>query len=176
MRKIGGHLCDYRPHTPGIIGDHVSRGLVLFDILYFVWQKKTLLSAVEYVLYATAAVQAAGILMRWGISYRLGRGHVPLSNYYESLIFFSWSLSVFMICMRKRRLYPVITFIAAGISLMLMAYASPAPGVERGIQPLIPGLAEQLAAYPRYNLLSWIRGICRFFYMRGPVFFSDRVG
>ncbi len=78
--------------------------------------------------------------MRWAHSYRLGIGHIPLSNYYESLIFFSWSVSVLMICMRKRRRYPVVTFISAGMSLALMAYASLSSGVERAIQPLIPAL------------------------------------
>jgi ABC-type transport system involved in cytochrome c biogenesis permease subunit len=115
-------------------------GLFFFHILYFVWKKRALLTALQYVLYATVVIQTAGILMRWALSYRLGIGHAPLSNYYESLIFFSWSISVFMVGMRKRRLYPVITFIAAGIALALMAYASLSPGVERGIQPLIPAL------------------------------------
>ena len=148
-------------------------GLVFFHILYFVWQKKTLLSAVQYALYATVAVQAAGILVRWAISYRLGIGHVPLSNYYESLIFFSWSLSVFMICMRKRRLYPVITFIAAGISLMLMAYASLSPGVERGIQPLIPALQSNwlhihvITCFLGYAAFA-VSFICGVLYFFGP--------
>ena len=131
-----------------MITDHALLGvatimylaLFFFHIVYFVWKKKALLTALQYVLYATVVVQTAGILMRWALSYRLGIGHAPLSNYYESLIFFSWSISVFMVGMRKRRLYPVITFAAAGISLTLMAYASLSPGVERGIQPLIPAL------------------------------------
>ena len=35
---------------------------------------------------------SAGIIMRWVESYRLGIGHAPLSNMYESLIFFAWTL------------------------------------------------------------------------------------
>jgi len=146
-------------------------GLFFVHILYFTWQKKALLSFAQYALYGTVIVQAAGMAMRWALSYRLGIGHVPLSNYYESLIFFSWSISVFMICMRKRSLYPVITFIAAGISLLLMAYASLSSGVEKGIQPLIPALQSNwlhihvITCFLGYAafVVSFICGVLYFF-------------
>ena len=146
-------------------------GLFFVHILYFTWQKKALLSFAQYALYGTVIVQAAGMAMRWALSYRLGIGHVPLSNYYESLIFFSWSISVFMICMRKRSLYQVITFIAAGISLLLMAYASLSSGVEKGIQPLIPALQSNwlhihvITCFLGYAafVVSFICGVLYFF-------------
>src|SRR5210317_1425508 len=36
----------------------------------------------------------AGIVMRWVESYKLGIGHAPLSNLYESLVFFAWTAGV----------------------------------------------------------------------------------
>lgn len=38
------------------------------------------------------AGNTAGIILRWVESYRLGIGHAPLSNLYESLIFFAWTI------------------------------------------------------------------------------------
>ena len=36
--------------------------------------------------------QSLAILLRWIESYELGIGHAPLSNLYESLIFFAWTI------------------------------------------------------------------------------------
>ena len=33
-----------------------------------------------------------GIVLRWVESYQLGIGHAPLSNLYESLVFFAWTI------------------------------------------------------------------------------------
>lgn len=109
-------------------------------ILYFAARKKWLTTAIWYTIYAALAVHTAGIALRWAESYGLGIGHVPLSNNYESLIFFSWSIFLLLIVMRKRLSYPVITFIATLASLFFMSYASLWPSVERNIQPLIPAL------------------------------------
>lgn len=37
-------------------------------------------------------IQTFAIILRWVESYRLGMGHAPLSNLYESLIFFAWTI------------------------------------------------------------------------------------
>ncbi len=114
--------------------------LFFIHILYFAARRTGIMSVAWYLLYATLIIQAAGIGMRWAESYRLGIGHAPLSNYYESLIFFSWSIGFLVVVMKKRLYYPVITFVATAMALALMAYASLSPGVNRGIQPLIPAL------------------------------------
>ncbi|RPJ54640.1 MAG: c-type cytochrome biogenesis protein CcsB, partial [Dehalococcoidia bacterium] len=108
--------------------------------LYFAVKKARVMAVAWYVLYATFAIQTAGIALRWAESYRLGIGHAPLSNYYESLIFFSWSISLFLIIMKKRFSYPAITFVATAGSLFFIAYASLSPAVARSIQPLMPAL------------------------------------
>ncbi len=123
-----------------ILGVSTILYLALFFlyILYFTAGKKGILRIAWYGLLATFTMQAAGIGLRWAESYQLGMGHAPLSNYYESLIFFSWTISLIMIVMRKR-LYPVITFSGATASLALMACV-PFPRGGAGDQPLIPAL------------------------------------
>ena len=39
-------------------------------------------------------LNASGIILRWVESYRMGIGHAPLSNLYESLVFFSMTIAV----------------------------------------------------------------------------------
>jgi ABC-type transport system involved in cytochrome c biogenesis permease subunit len=161
-----------------ILGISTILYLALFFlyIVYFAAGKKGILRIAWYCLLVTFAIQTAGIGLRWVESYSLGMGHAPLSNYYESLIFFSWSVSLFVIAMR-RRLFPVITFAAATASLALMAYASLFPGIERGIQPLIPALQSNwlhvhvitcFLAYAAF-LVSFTCGGLYFFESRGIV-------
>ena len=52
----------------------------------------------------------AGIGMRWLESYKMGIGHAPLSNMYESLVFFAWSIVL---------LYIVLEFIYKNIAFQL---------------------------------------------------------
>ena len=40
-------------------------------------------------------INTAGIGLRWVESYQMGIGYAPLSNMYESLVFFSWSIAIF---------------------------------------------------------------------------------
>jgi ABC-type transport system involved in cytochrome c biogenesis permease subunit len=40
-------------------------------------------------------VETTGIIFRWTESYAMGYGHAPLSNMYESLIFFAWCIVLF---------------------------------------------------------------------------------
>ena len=55
-----------------------------------------------YVTFTGAVSHTVGIAMRWMESYRLNMGHAPLSNLYESLIFFAWTIAViYLIIIRK---------------------------------------------------------------------------
>jgi len=115
--------------------------LVFFlHILYFSLKKEKALSVIWITLYGTICIHTLGLVLRWTESYRMDIGHVPLANFYESLIFFAWSVTFMLIVMRKRIPYPVITMCASLASLFLMGYASISPSVDRSIQPLIPAL------------------------------------
>ncbi|MEI6154729.1 MAG: cytochrome c biogenesis protein CcsA, partial [Deltaproteobacteria bacterium] len=73
-------------------------------------------------------------------SYRLGIGHAPLSNFYESLIFYAWCIGFVLVILKKRLTFPIITMMASLIAVGFMGYASISSSVERKIQPLIPAL------------------------------------
>ena len=83
---------------------------------------------------------AAGMIMRWVESYRLGIGHAPLSNMYESLVFFSWTIVVIYLVIERRYKSRIIGAFVTPIAFLAMAYASLSPNVSDRIQPLVPAL------------------------------------
>ena len=83
------------------------------------------------------AGHSAGIILRWIESYRLGIGHAPLSNLYESLIFFSWAIILLYLLVEWRIGNKTIGAFVTPIAFLAMAYSSFS---EDAIQPLIPAL------------------------------------
>ncbi len=84
--------------------------------------------------------QSAALVIRWKTSYDLGMGHVPLSNFYESLIFFAWTIVLLYLLMEKRLNNRSIGVFVMPVVFLIMAYASIAPGISNRIEPLIPAL------------------------------------
>jgi cytochrome c-type biogenesis protein CcsB len=81
-----------------------------------------------------------GLILRWVESHKLGIGHAPLSNLYESLIFFSWTIILFYLLMEWRIKNRSIGVFVTPIAFLALAYASFSDNVRSGIQPLIPAL------------------------------------
>jgi len=81
-----------------------------------------------------------GIGFRWVESYKLGIGHAPLSNLYESLIFFSWSIIMLYILVEKRTRNKSIGAFVTPLAFLSLAYASFSDNIKDGIQPLVPAL------------------------------------
>ena len=70
---------------------------LLCTVLYLsgtIFRFKPLLTAGSIAGAATLLMQTAGIGLRWVESYRMGYGHAPLSNMYESLVFASWAIMI----------------------------------------------------------------------------------
>ena len=89
---------------------------------------------------AGLAGHTAGIILRWIQSYRLGIGHAPLSNLYESLIFFAWTVILLYCLVEWRTKNKSIGVFITPIAFLAMAYASYSPGINSRIQPLVPAL------------------------------------
>jgi cytochrome c-type biogenesis protein CcsB len=99
-------------------------------------------------IYKLAAISAwvglvgnlAGIILRWVESYQMGIGHAPLSNLYESLVFFAFTLAVLHVVIELRYRNYVIGAFVMPLAFLAMAYASMSPNISDRIQPLIPAL------------------------------------
>jgi cytochrome c-type biogenesis protein CcsB len=86
------------------------------------------------------AGQTFAIALRWIESYQLGIGHAPLSNLYESLIFFAWTLILLYLVVEWKTKNRTIGTFVTPLAFLAMAYASYSPGISSRIQPLVPAL------------------------------------
>ncbi|MCK5231795.1 MAG: c-type cytochrome biogenesis protein CcsB, partial [Desulfobulbaceae bacterium] len=69
-------------------------------------------------------MQTAGIGLRWVESYDMGYGHAPLTNMYESLVFFSWSIILFYLGLELKFKNRIIGAFATPFAVASMALAS----------------------------------------------------
>jgi len=85
-------------------------------------------------------VQTAALGLRWKESYDIGIGHAPLTNMYESLVFFAWCTTLFYIFLEIKFKARVVGAFVMPFAVAAMAYASFAKGINQQINPLIPAL------------------------------------
>jgi len=124
----------------------------IFSITTFVYGAAALLYIIAWVfkkplpgklatitLAVAACGNLAGIGLRWVESHQMGIGRAPLTNLYESLIFFALTIAVIYLFMEFKYKIRILGAIAAPIPFLAMAYAS-LPKINTDIQPLIPAL------------------------------------
>jgi cytochrome c-type biogenesis protein CcsB len=112
-------------------------------VLYFVFlafRSNRLGKVATGAAWVTLLIQTAAILLRWVESYQMGYGHAPLSNMYESLVFFSWCIALLYLLWERKLKSRAIGPFALPFAFAFNAYASLAPGVSAKIDPLIPAL------------------------------------
>jgi cytochrome c-type biogenesis protein CcsB len=84
--------------------------------------------------------QTIAIILRWVTSYRMGIGHAPFSNLYESLIFFAWTIMFLYMIVEWRTKNKTFGTFVTPLAFLALAYASFSPNISSHIQPLIPAL------------------------------------
>jgi cytochrome c-type biogenesis protein CcsB len=112
---------------------------VLYFALFIFQNRKIGLIGLGLAVFGIVA-QTAGLALRWQESYTLGIGHAPLTNMYESLVFFSWCAAIFYVLMELRFKTAIIGAFVMPMPFAAMAYASFAKGIDQKISPLIPAL------------------------------------
>jgi cytochrome c-type biogenesis protein CcsB len=116
-------------------------GLAGFLYLFaWVFRKPGAAQAAFGAAVAGLAGNIGGFILRWVETYALGYGHAPLSNLYESLVFFAGCTTLTFLVIERRYRNPTIGAFSAPLSFFIMAYASLSPNVSDRIQPLIPAL------------------------------------
>jgi len=93
-----------------------------------------------FVLLAGFTGNTLGIILRWVESYRIGYGHAPFSNMYESLVFFSWTVAALYLFVELKYRERIIGVFATPLIFLAIAYASLSPSISDKISPLIPAL------------------------------------
>lgn len=121
----------------------VTLGYGVAAILYlasWIFQKPFPGQLAKWAAIITVIGNLTGFFMRWAESYRLGIGHAPLSNMYESLVFFALTIGVIYLFVEYRYRKPIIGAFATPIAFLAIAYASLNPNISDRIQPLVPAL------------------------------------
>jgi cytochrome c-type biogenesis protein CcsB len=85
-------------------------------------------------------IQTVALGLRWYESYQIGIGHAPLTNMYESLVFFAWCTTIFYIYLEYRYKASVVGAFVMPLAVAAMAYASFASRINQEISPLVPAL------------------------------------
>lgn len=95
--------------------------------------------------FAGFIIQTVAIGLRWKESYALGHGHAPLSNLYESVVFFSWTIILIFGLIDLKYKYRVVGAFVVPFALLGMAWAQ--LGLNSGIEPLVPALQSNWLLY-----------------------------
>lgn len=116
----------------------------LAGVLYlFAWifHNKKAAGLATWVALAAFIGNTASIALRWFESHSMGSGYgyVPLSNEYESLAFFAWTIAVIYLVVERRYKNKAIGSLVMPLACLALAYASLGASGKQ-IQPLIPVL------------------------------------
>lgn len=111
-----------------------------FYFAHWIFKKRFFGTLGTWIAFIGVAGNIGGIIMRWVESYQLGIGHAPLSNMYESLVFFAGAIVIIYIFIERKSKNPIIGAFATPIAFLAMAYASMSPNINDRIQPLVPAL------------------------------------
>jgi len=113
-------------------------GSAVFYIFKIVTGREFWGSLASIIAFIGLIAETVGIILRWFESYKMGIGHAPLSNLYESLIFFSWTIVLLYLIIEWRIKSRNLGAFVIPFAFLSMAFAS--LSVKSGIQPLIPAL------------------------------------
>nr|HID58725.1 c-type cytochrome biogenesis protein CcsB [Desulfobacterales bacterium] len=111
-----------------------------FYVATWVYKRTTFGMVARIITITGFACHSIGMIMRWVESYQMGIGHAPLSNLYESLVFFSWTIILIYLIIEFRYKNQIVGAFVTPFAFLAMAYASLSPNIETRIQPLVPAL------------------------------------
>jgi cytochrome c-type biogenesis protein CcsB len=132
-------------------------------------KRETIARIGTWVCIAAAVVSTVAIGTRWAESYRLGIGRIPVTNLYESLVFFAWSVNLFYLLVEWK--YKSWTFGAfvmpIAFGTMLFAFTN-----ESSIEPLVPALqsywlhAHVITCFVGYAAFAVSAGVATMYLMK----------
>ncbi|RPH37803.1 MAG: c-type cytochrome biogenesis protein CcsB [Desulfobulbaceae bacterium] len=112
----------------------------LLYVFLLVFKTPRLGSIATFFTVIAFSIQTAGIGLRWVESYQMGIGHAPLTNMYESVVFFSWTIIAFYLAIEWNSQARSIGAFSVPLAFLAMAYASFSSNINKTISPLVPAL------------------------------------
>jgi len=120
--------------------------LVLY-ICYLAFKKDGIGKTASFVTMAGFAIQTIALFLRWRESYQMDIGRVPLSNLYESLVFFTWSTVLIYLLVEFKYKTRAFGAFVMPVAFIALAFLSVAPGISKDITPLVPALKSDWLFY-----------------------------
>jgi len=112
----------------------------VFYLSAWIFHKKQLYRWATWIVAAGITGNTAGFVLRWLESYQMGIGRIPLSNLYESLVFFALMIALIYYVIESKYGHQTIGAFALPLATLSMAYASLSSSLNDRIQPLLPAL------------------------------------
>ncbi|WP_457575459.1 c-type cytochrome biogenesis protein CcsB [Desulfomarina sp.] len=112
----------------------------LLYVAIFVFKAPRLGTPATVFTFVAWVIQTGGLILRWKESYGLGFGHAPLTNMYESVVFFAWVIIILYLAIEWKFKTKVIGAFAVPFAFLAMAYASFSTDISKTINPLVPAL------------------------------------
>ena len=126
--------------------------MVLY-ISYLAFRKEGIGKIASIVTMTGLAVQTIALFLRWRESYQMDIGRVPLSNLYESLVFFTWStVLIYLVVEYKYKTRAFGAFVLP-VAFLALAFINVA-GISKDITPLVPALKSNWLFY--HVLISFL--------------------
>ncbi len=119
--------------------------MVLY-ISYLAFRKNSVGLAATIVTIFGFIVQTAALLLRWYESYQMDIGRVPLSNLYESLVFFTWSTVLIYLVVEWKYKTKAFGAFVMPVAFLALAFINVA-GISSDITPLVPALKSNWLFY-----------------------------
>jgi len=129
---------------------NLSMGIYLvcfLGYLIFTTSQNRLVGSISTVLLTIGLVlHSGGLVSRWLETHQTGYGYVPLSNMYESLIFFSWTIVLVYLILELIYRQKIIGVFVTPFAFLAIALTSIIPGIDAKISPLVPALQSNWLA------------------------------
>ena len=128
----------------------------------------------SFISLAGLIIHTFALILRWFESYKMGIGHAPLSNLYESLIFFSWTIVLLYLVIEWKIKSRNLGAFVVPFAFLSIAYASFSPDVNSRIQPLIPALQSNwlishvITCFFGYASFTIACGFALIYLLKGP--------
>jgi cytochrome c-type biogenesis protein CcsB len=123
---------------------NISMGIYLLCFLLYLisgaFRTKTVGIVSTFAMVTGLVIHSVGLVFRWMETHQTGYGYVPLSNMYESLIFFSWTIILIYLILEFKYKQRIIGAFVTPFAFLAIALTSIAPGVQVKITPLVPAL------------------------------------
>jgi cytochrome c-type biogenesis protein CcsB len=119
---------------------------IVLYISYLAFRKNGIGLSATILTSSGFAVQTIALLLRWWESYQMDIGRVPLSNLYESLVFFTWCTVLIYLFVEYRYKTRAFGAFVMPVAFLALAFINVA-GISADITPLVPALKSNWLFY-----------------------------